>query len=539
MRSILQRGLAATAVTAVTGALLIGGASGASAFAAGPLAKVANGNSGLSTGTNFDSVKVTAPAACDAAATRHTTIVTSVVATNPAQQASVDPWAGKLLYSPIAVGLPGPITDFPSNGSWQQIADAFGLPLVAGTYNLTLQCQNNLGTSIFEQWTGVVNFSTPLLWSVPAAPLVPTTTTVTATPQPVTAGSNVTLTATVTETNPAAPTGNVDFKNGATVIGSAPVNASGVATFTGPLAAGTYTISAVYAGDAVFATSTGTVATAFVVTPAPAAGTSTALAVSPTSGAAFQSVTATGTVTNTSNAAVIPVGSCTFKDGATVLGTSALSGTGVCTYTASSFSGPGHSFTVDFVPANAGLFSPSTSAAVTASYSAPQFTPDEQTIVVTVPTGNLTIFTPYTPAAPLNLGNLTLSANGTTFGASAAFNKVTITDTRAGNPGWTAALTRADFIGANPANTIPAKYSGFTAVTGSYTAGNAIQAGDVTFTDIPANSPTYVAGPATFASTVAGKGTGTVDITANFVLAGVPTSTAPGLYTATVVFTIA
>ena len=539
MRTTLKRGLAATAVMAVSSALLLGIAPGAWAFDAGPLASVVNGNTGTTSGTNFDSLRVTAPAACNAGATRHTVKFTSVTATLPANQAAADAWVGDLLYSPSSVGLPGPITAT-SNGSFQQIADAFGQSLVPGDYKFVLQCQNNLGTTIFEQWSGGVTFTSPTAWAadVSTPVLVPTTTTVTASPQPVNAGQNVTLTATVSETDPATPTGSVQFFNGAASLGTAPVNGSGVATLVGPLAAGTYNITGVYSGDSTFATSTGAATPGFVVSPSPAATTSTTLTVAPTSGPAFQSVTAQGAVANTDAPAVIPVGSCRFFDSATLIGTSPVNGSGVCTFISTSFAGPGHSFRIDFAPTNPALFAASTSNVVTADYANPTFLPDDQTVVVTVPAGNLTIFTPYTPANPLDLGNMVLATDGSSFTASAAFDKVTVTDTRAGNPGWTASLTRADFVGANPANTIPARYSGFTGVTASYIAGNAIQAPDVITTDIPANDPAYAPGPAMFAHTAAGNGTGSVDILANFVLSGVPTSTAPGLYTATVTFTV-
>jgi Bacterial Ig-like domain (group 3) len=538
MRTSIKRGFAATAVVALSGALLLGIAPGAWAFDAGPLASVVNNNSGLTTGTNFDSIRFVAPAPCDAAATRHTVKITGVTATSPANQAAADLWVGDLLYSPIAVGLPGPITSS-SNGSMQQIADAFGQLLVPGDYRLILQCQNNLGTTIFEQWSGGITFTSPTAWTADslAAPKVATTTTVTAAPQPVTAGQNVTLTATVNETNAATPTGTVQFFNGATSLGTAPVDGTGVATLVGPLAAGTYNVTGVYSGDAIFDTSTGAATPGFVVAGAPAATTATTLTVAPTTGPAFQSVTAQGTVSNTSTPAVIPVGSCRFLDGAALLGTSAVNATGVCTFISTSFSGPGHSFRVDFVATDPALFAPSTSNIVTATYDSPQFTPDDQTVVVTVPVGSLTIFTPYTPTNPLDLGNMVLSPDGTSFSATAPFNKVTVTDTRAGNAGWSASLTRTDFLGANPANTIPAKFSGFEGVTPNFLPGNSIT--NISVTDLPANSPTFVPGPATFATAAAGQGFGSVDITANFVLRGVPTSTAPGLYTATVTFTIA
>jgi Bacterial Ig-like domain (group 3) len=350
----------------------------------------------------------------------------------------------------------------------------------------------------------------------------------------------VTLTATVSETDPAAPTGNVEFFDGATSLGTSPVSGAGVATkVVGPLTAGARTLKAVYAGDSAFATSQGTTPLTVTGAPPAASNTATVLTVNPASGPAYQSITFQGTVTDTTPPAVTPVGTCQFLDGPAVFGTAPVNGSGVCTFISASFAFPGHVFTAKFVPTDTAAFNPSTSNAVNADYAAPTTTPDDQTVVVTVPAGTLTVLTPYTPANPLNLGSMVLAGDGSSFSATAVFDKVTVTDTRAGNPGWTASLTRADFTGLAPADTIPAKYSGFTNVHGSYIAGNAIQLGDVAFSNIAANSPTYVPGPATFATTTAGNGTGTVDILANFVLEGVPTSTRPGLYTATVTFTVA
>jgi Big-like domain-containing protein len=53
----------------------------------------------------------------------------------------------------------------------------------------------------------------------------------------------------------------VTFKDGATIIGTGTINSSGVATFiTSALTSGTHTITAVFAGDANFAASTGSLA---------------------------------------------------------------------------------------------------------------------------------------------------------------------------------------------------------------------------------------------------------------------------------------
>jgi cyclophilin family peptidyl-prolyl cis-trans isomerase len=86
-----------------------------------------------------------------------------------------------------------------------------------------------------------------------------TTTTLTSSPNPVSVGQSVTFMATVTASAPSGgtPSGTVNFQEGSTVLGSVPLNATGVATFsTSTLAAGTHTITAVYAGVNNFTTST-------------------------------------------------------------------------------------------------------------------------------------------------------------------------------------------------------------------------------------------------------------------------------------------
>jgi hypothetical protein len=84
-----------------------------------------------------------------------------------------------------------------------------------------------------------------------------TTTTLTASPNPAATAATVTFTATVSPTPTGSPLGTVSFYSGSTLLGTANLNSSGVATFTtSSLAAGNYTITAVYSGNAAFATST-------------------------------------------------------------------------------------------------------------------------------------------------------------------------------------------------------------------------------------------------------------------------------------------
>jgi sugar lactone lactonase YvrE len=75
------------------------------------------------------------------------------------------------------------------------------------------------------------------------------------------AQAQVTLVAAVVGTAGPTPTGTVTFSDGSKVIGSATLNSSGVATLIPNLAAGSYTIVAVYGGDAIHSPSTSQPAT--------------------------------------------------------------------------------------------------------------------------------------------------------------------------------------------------------------------------------------------------------------------------------------
>src|SRR5262249_35238572 len=85
------------------------------------------------------------------------------------------------------------------------------------------------------------------------------TTALTVNISPATVGRSVTLTATVTPASPV-PTRTVAFQDGSTTLGTATLNASGVAALsTSFTTTGTHNLSAVYGGDNTYKTSTGTV----------------------------------------------------------------------------------------------------------------------------------------------------------------------------------------------------------------------------------------------------------------------------------------
>jgi hypothetical protein len=145
-------------------------------------------------------------------------------------------------------------------------------------------------------------------------------------------GETVTFTATVTPTYGGAVSGSMTFKDGTTSIGVETVNAAGVAVLKdGALAAGSHSITAVYAGSSNVAGST-SAALPYTVTADP---TTTSLVSSTGTASTTQAVTFTATVTPTDGVAA--TGTVSFYGGTvapynTLLGNGTLSG-GVATLT--------------------------------------------------------------------------------------------------------------------------------------------------------------------------------------------------------------
>ncbi len=163
--------------------------------------------------------------------------------------------------------------------------------------------------------------------------LTATTTTLTASPNPASSGQSVTFTATVSPIPTGSPTGTVSFYNGSTLIGTGTVNSSGVATFTtSSLPTGGNTVSAMYSGNAGFATSTSSPLTETIngigLTP-----TATALTASQNPAVVGQSVMFTATVSPTPTGS--PTGTVSFYNGSTLIGTGTVNSSGVATFSTS------------------------------------------------------------------------------------------------------------------------------------------------------------------------------------------------------------
>jgi sugar lactone lactonase YvrE len=133
---------------------------------------------------------------------------------------------------------------------------------VTVTYATTATAASPVGTYAIIATVSGAATSNYILTVVPGTLTVApaaTATTLATSASPVLLGASITFTATVGSAA-GVPPGTVQFLNGATLLGAATLNASGVATFTtSSLPAGTYTITATYQASTNYASSTGTV----------------------------------------------------------------------------------------------------------------------------------------------------------------------------------------------------------------------------------------------------------------------------------------
>ncbi|OLE16451.1 MAG: hypothetical protein AUG83_02945 [Acidobacteria bacterium 13_1_20CM_4_57_11] len=195
------------------------------------------------------------------------------------------------------------------------------VPMLGGTASFTTSSltvgTHNLNANYGGDATFNASTSAPALAQVVAK--YPTSTALTSSLNPSIYGQSVTLSATVSSTNPNSATGTVTFRNGSTGMGTVTLT-SGIATLTRTnLTSGTLSITATYNGDASSAVSTSAPLGQIMNL-----ATTTTRVVSSRNPSNFgQSVRFTATVTS---ATVTPTGTVTFSSGATVLGTVNLAG---------------------------------------------------------------------------------------------------------------------------------------------------------------------------------------------------------------------
>jgi hypothetical protein len=258
-----------------------------------------------------------------------------------------------------------------------------------------------------------------------------TTTSLVASPNPATAGQALALTATVEGEGATSPSGTVSILNGSTLLGTAALDASGVATLsTASLATGTYSLTVQYSGNASFLSSTSAAVPVTVTVNASTTTTSTSLVASPNPVTVGQALALTATVSGSGTST--PAGTVSFLNGSTPLGTATLNASGVATLSTASLAAGTYSLTAQYTGSNS--FLSGTSAAVSVTVNA-QATTIVQSFNLnvggstsqTVQPGETAVYTlGVSPAAGTTLPTINFVVSGLPAGATATFSPQTI-----------------------------------------------------------------------------------------------------------------
>ncbi len=372
---------------------------------------------------------------------RASTTSTVVSGTNPAVLGQSVTFTATVTSPATGAGTPT------GNVSFFDGATPLGTVALNGSGQATLSTSAlTLGAhTITVQYAGDANFlastSLGLTQNISQAA---TSTTVASGLNPSVFGQSVTFTATVVVTAPGTgtPTGTVTFRDGVTVMGTGTLNGSGQATFsTSSLNAGAHGINAQYAGDANYQASTSANLTQNVN----AASTTTGLTSSINPSVFGQATVLTATVAAVAPGAGTPTGSVAFYDGATLLGSGTLNGSGVATLTTSAIAAGSRSLSAQY--AGDGNFLASTSSTLTQTVNAANTTTGLASSLNPSLVGNSVTFTATvaavapgagTPAGTVNffdgvtpLGSASLNGSGqaalATSGLSAGGHSISAT----------------------------------------------------------------------------------------------------------------
>ncbi|MEU3921713.1 Ig-like domain-containing protein [Streptomyces sp. NPDC029004] len=478
------------------------------------------------TGSDVSSMTLTTSGPCPANATN---VIVSVTG-------SGFPAGGQNVVGNSPISTYGSTADggliIPLSQTMRDYANTAGFTNLTGKYSFQVTCRTAFnGTSLGDFPAAVWFTSNTAYQNTDPAVKTDTTTSLAVSPaSPVTAGTPVTLTATV---GPAGAAGTVQFKDNGAALGN-PVNVSGgqAALTTSSLGAGNHSLTAAFTPSSTAYNASASAAVAYTVNTAPATATTTALAVSPAGTAAqYSPVSMSATVAPASAA-----GSVKFQD--TVGGTTTTLATvpvaaGQAAYTTSSLGAGDHSFSAVFVPTNPAAYLGSDSGAVPYVIGAFAGVTASQDITTTVEAGALVI---SVDNPHVTLPSPVLNANGDLLSTTGAINPVTLTDTRAGNPGWSVSGQLTDFSDGGT-HLINGQNLGWTpklidkGASQTVTPGAAVAAANGV---APADAGT--AGLKSSRSLANGTGLGTAHVGADLAL-NAPTSTVAGTYTATLTLT--
>ncbi|MEU6321150.1 Ig-like domain-containing protein [Streptomyces sp. NPDC047009] len=479
-----------------------------------------------STGTDTQSMSLTTSGACPDTATNIIATVQgsgfpaggqNVVGNSPITTYNTDPNGGMII---------------PLTFTMRDYANVAGFTTLQGKYTFTITCRTAFNGTSQGDFTSAIWFTSNTTYQdTDPAVKTDTTTSLAVSPNsPVTAGSPVTLTASVA---PAGAAGQVQFKDNGAALGN-PVTVSGgqAQLTTSALGAGNHSLTAVFTPTSTAFNGSTSSAVDYTVEAAPATPTTTALAVSPEGSAdKFSPVNMTASVSPASAA-----GSIKFQD--TVGGTTTTLGTvpvaaGQASFSTSSLPEGDHSFTAVFVPTNPDAYAGSTSGAVPYVIGAFKGVTASEDITTTVQSGALVI---SVDNPHVTLPSPQLNADGDLLTTAGAINPVTLTDTRAGNPGWSVSGQVTDFSdgGSHQINGQNLGWSPKVIDKGTsqtVTAGSSVDAAHGV-----APSDSGAAGLKASHSLANGTGLGTAHLGADLAF-NVPTSTVAGTYTATLTLT--
>ncbi|MDX6211650.1 MAG: hypothetical protein QOF82_737 [Frankiales bacterium] len=420
---------------------------------------------------------------------------------------------------------------------------------LSGTYTFTGRCTDPSGSTTLDTYAGAVDFTQNGGGSATYVAQVEvqfgyfTATALSASPAgPVNAGASVTFTAHVASSPVGGAIGTVQLREGGTDVGGpATVDSAGNAVVSTSFATGgDHTVTAAFTGKFAFITDSVSPPLVLTVNAAPADPTTTALSISPVTATTADTVTLSATVADTSHPSSTPRGTVQFADHGTALGSLvALDASGGATV-GRMLSAGSHLLTASFVPTDPAVFDPSSSTSE--PYAVTQAA-GSQTIETTVDPGALTISVADT--TPVVLSSPVLNAAATFLTTTGVLHPVTVTDTRAGSPGWAVSAQVSDFrnVAAPAATPINGFDLGWTPEVVDRSLGQTIVAGDhvdpadppVT-SDLPAGDPRGLKLSRLLASAAPGDGTGTAHLGAQLTL-NVPTTVAAGTYEATLTLT--
>ena len=323
-----------------------------------------------------------------------------------------------------------------------------------------------------------------------------TTTTVGSSLNPSSFGQPVAFTATVT---PAAATGSVTFKDGATILGTRALAIGGTATLSSTaLTVGSHSITAVVTGTGVYVGSTSPALSQTV----DKVSTATAVVSSLSPSTFGRVVKFTATVTPAT-----ATGTVTFKDGATTLGTGVLAG-GVASFSTAGLVVGGHSITA--VLTGTGVYAGSTSVAITQTVNPVSTTTTVGSSLNPATAGQVVRFTAtVTPAAATGTATFmegaTTLGTGTRVGGIATFSTTTLA---VGTHGITAVFNPTGGYTGSTSAPLTQTIKGNTVTTLATDRTPAIFGQTVTFTATV--TPSAVTGAVTFKDGARILGTGTL-----------------------------